>query len=265
MSQGGNLINGNYVGGNGAYTKGVIFLNKGEILYIYVGEKKKSVANGTTFNGGTASSKGYPSGGATDVRLVSGAWNNFNSLKSRIMVAAGGGGANSNNSAKVGSGGGLIGKPGFKEGSGGTQVSGGLGIGYANGGFGYGGNGEAGGGGYYGGGGAGSVQGSGGGSSFISGHEGCDAISESSVSTKIIHTGQSVHYSGKKFTKTVMIDGDGYVWTDKISDYSTGMPTFDGKNTMVGNTNNGFAKITYKGANVLENLKVENATVMMYL
>ena len=33
-------------------------------------------------------------GGATDVRLTPGEWNNFDSLKSRIMVAAGGGGNN---------------------------------------------------------------------------------------------------------------------------------------------------------------------------
>ncbi|MFR6022533.1 MAG: glycine rich domain-containing protein [Clostridia bacterium] len=29
-------------------------------------------------------------GGATDIRLVSGEWNDFESLKSRIMVAGGG-------------------------------------------------------------------------------------------------------------------------------------------------------------------------------
>src|SRR5690606_21349938 len=32
-------------------------------------------------------------GGATDIRLVSGAWNNTASLRSRIMVAAGGSGS----------------------------------------------------------------------------------------------------------------------------------------------------------------------------
>ena len=42
------------------------------------------------FNGGgPGESSG---GGATDVRLENGTWNDFNSLKSRIMVAAGGGG-----------------------------------------------------------------------------------------------------------------------------------------------------------------------------
>ena len=50
------------------------------------------------FNGGGGYSSGYTDfnnctgGGATDIRLASGNWNDFNSLKSRIMVAAGGGG-----------------------------------------------------------------------------------------------------------------------------------------------------------------------------
>ena len=39
-----------------------------------------------------------------------------------------------------------------------------------------------------------------GGSSFVSGYEGCNAIAEESIENNIIHTGQNVHYSGKKFT-----------------------------------------------------------------
>ncbi len=50
----------------------------------------------------------------------------------------------------------------------------------------------------------------GGGSSFISGHEGCDAIKEESTENNIIHTGQSIHYSGLYFTNTLMIDDEGY-------------------------------------------------------
>lgn len=41
-------------------------------------------------------------GGATDVRLVGGAWNNFDSLKSRIMVAAGGGGGSGHEGLSTG-------------------------------------------------------------------------------------------------------------------------------------------------------------------
>lgn len=160
------------------------------------------------YNGGGNSTKAYHGNsgvggaGATDVRLVNGLWNNFDSLKSRIMVAGGAshGGA---------SAGGLTGYRSvvptelqFIPGWPGTQTNGGkvptrhpcgLTDGTA-GGFGYGGNGgksnnssgngggSGGGSGYYGGSGAGGVcNGSyagGGGSSFISGHNGCDAISK---------------------------------------------------------------------------------------
>ena len=84
------------------------------------------------------------------------------------------------------------------------------------------------------------------GSSFISGHNGCDAIKEESTENNIIHTGQSVHYSGMYFTDTVMIDGEGYKWTTQKETY-TGMPTHDGTETMKGNAGNGYARITYIG------------------
>ena len=45
------------------------------------------------------------------------------------------------------------------------------------------------------------------GSCFISGHPGCDAITESSTENAIAHTGQPNHYSGLVFTDTQMIDG----------------------------------------------------------
>ena len=84
------------------------------------------------------------------------------------------------------------------------------------------------------------------GSSFISGHNGCDAIKEESTENNIIHTGQSVHYSGMYFTDTVMIDGEGYKWITEKGSY-TGMPTHEGTETMKGNIGNGYAKITYIG------------------
>ena len=43
-----------------------------------------------------------------------------------------------------------------------------------------------------------------------------------------------------------MVDGAGYKWTNVKGTY-TGMPTYDGKSTMTGNTGNGYAKITYLG------------------
>ena len=286
-AQGGN------VGGKGAYTSGNIKLNSGDTLYFYVGSLGvTSEYNSSNFvycpfnGGGPASGQANftnryfgTGGGATDVRLISGNWDDFNSLKSRIMIAAGGGGSFNELSdiRNGGAGGGLIGDPGLYRpsitlhygggGSGGTQVSGGyneiihendysiiewgwtLGT-YGYGTFGIGGRSKltssfsGGGAGYYGGGSSTHVQGGGGGSSFISWHDGCDAITENSTSTNIVHTGQSIHYSDFVFSNTVMIDGKGYKWTDTAGTSVVGMPTFDGNGTMTGNTGNGYAKIT---------------------
>ena len=82
-------------GGNGAYTSGNIYLEKGEKLYIYVGQEGGNLQT-LTFNGGGSGGTMYScrsGGGATDIRLEKGEWNNFESLKSRIMVASGGGGS----------------------------------------------------------------------------------------------------------------------------------------------------------------------------
>ena len=204
--------------GRGAYTKGEIKLNKGEKLYVYVGENyndyggAKLIYNG----GGPGESAG---GGATDVRLTKGVWDNFDSLKSRIMVAAAGGGgaANSgritaNEENQRGDGGGLNGPtPSY------TYTSSGGGGGYYGGGHGnHPGN---------------SWTGGGGGSSFISGYPGCNAISKDSTQDKIIHTNQENHYSGKVFTETQMIAGNAE------------MPNPTG-GTETGHTGNGYARIT---------------------
>ncbi len=208
-AQGGN--NDSRLGGRGAYTSGLIELNQGDTFFVQVGGQG-SVANSTYaensigYNGGgagvpyTGQINGTGGGGATDIRLTSGEWNNFESLSSRIMVAGAGAGLANwmNPVSNAAPGGGLIGNPGkqyqsgslyYRNSTGGTQVSGGV-EGYgAYGGypgvFGIGGNpqsghGSGGGGGYYGGGGGGyngGVVGSGaGGSSFISGHTGSVAI-----------------------------------------------------------------------------------------
>lgn len=59
-------------GANGSYTKGTIYLAKDTNIYVYVGSVDESK---------------YQS--STDIRLVSGIYDEFNSLKTRIMVAAG--------------------------------------------------------------------------------------------------------------------------------------------------------------------------------
>ena len=103
-----------------------------------------------------------------------------------------------------------------------------------------------GGGGYYGGrtGGANNhVSGGSGGSSFISGHTGCNAINTSGA-----HTGQPNHYSGLRFTGTVMIDGIGRGWTNVVGAV-TPMPNPNGGNYAngTGHTSSGVAIFTYLG------------------
>ena len=286
------------------YTSGKLTLTESKTLYVYVGEKgdttRKVKFNGGGIGGYSNSSEGYDyrdpkyyingntGGGATDFRISSGLWNDFSSLKSRIMVAAGSGGA-AGSGASLGSevtydqaggksvAGGIQGYSGGyasahtyvgQEGGGATQTAGGrAGVNHFNatgtnnpGTFGIGGSSISsssqmgsggGGGGYYGGGAGGSTlssgcgQGGGGGSSFISGHAGCNAISETSTSSSIVHTGQANHYSGLVFTETKMIDGSGYSWTN-VKGSLEQMPNPSGGfyATQTGHSGNGYARIT---------------------
>ncbi|WP_251621556.1 glycine-rich protein [Odoribacter lunatus] len=213
-------------GGKGGYTTGEINLTAQNILYIYVGQQGYANTSNYTFNGGGIPSNQYNArggGGASDVRLVGADWDNFNSLKSRLMVAAGGGGSDyyQSRGSNGGAGGGLAGNNGgyyrsggsypYAAATGGTQTAGGISFYGGNGSFGLGGcqalnHGGGGGSGYYGGANGGhnsSVVGAGaGGSSFISGHTGCNAIDAASTATNIIHTGLPYHYSGLFFTNT---------------------------------------------------------------
>ena len=267
--------------GLGAYTKGDIELTKGTKIYIYVGESGKYNAKNdkvtTSFNGGGSAcggqSKGCASGGgATDIRLVYGKWNDSASLKSRIIVAAGGGGAADLKNA--GSGGGLFGYDSDFQHSnlfsqckatGGSQIIGGNNTCYENdmliGRFGIGGywpnDNGSGGSGYYGGASGYGYHSSGaGGSSFISGHKGCIAIASSTSTAPRNDTSEiqceegtedivcSKHYSNYVFSNTIMIDGQGYNWTTEKATTSEGMPTHDGTSIMTGNVGDGYAKIT---------------------
>ncbi len=239
----------------GSYVAGNIKLEKNIKLYIYIG------GMGYNFNFGTQSYNS-DAGGSSDVRIINGTWNNANSLRSRIIVAAGAGttgGLNSWNSGSpyAGSGGGLTGYKGgdINTGSGGngaTQTSG-TAFGYSSGNC-PGGNGYYSGyAGYY----DNGVAGGGGGSSFISGHNGCIAIESQSSNNPRLDSNRktcldgttditcSYHYSGYKFTDTVMIDGNGYNWTTVKGDY-VGQPQPDGTTT-TGRFGNGYARITYLG------------------
>ncbi|AKP44710.1 glycine rich domain-containing protein [Clostridioides difficile] len=173
----------------GGYSKGEITLKKQTTLYVYVGESgfaSSSTSNNTKsgFNGG---GKGYLNqqvmgtyysmygGGATDIRLVGGAWDNEQGLLSRIIVAGGGGGSYSPYTG--GAGGGLAGGTGYSANDrhrpGGTQYQGGIGrVSTENGSFGKGcsakdSTGEGGGGGWFGGAGMNGVGAGGGGSGYV--------------------------------------------------------------------------------------------------
>ena len=257
-----------YQGGLGGYTSGTINLEKNQKLYIYVGGSPSNYEGGYNggAKGGTINDGKYTGGGgATDIRIVNGNWNDFNSLKSRIMVAAGGAGTGKylNSSLIGGAGGGLIGYSGnirsgdyshiHEVATGGSQTSYGVGSDLiCNSKFGYAVDtcdsyGTGGGAGYYGGGSGlstyANVSSGAGGSSFISGHNGCDAIKKESTEDNIIHTGESIHYSGLYFTNTVMIDGNGYNWTTEKGNFLK-MPSHVDNTTMTGNHGNGFARIT---------------------
>ena len=271
-------------GGKGAYTAGNTNFDTNEVLKIYVGGSGNSSGAGGYNGGGNAGAlavKNDGGGGSTDVRY------DGTTINSRIMVAGGGGGANANGSNTKGVGktggaaGGLSGYAGTSVvdkmyGSGGTQIKGGAKgkttrVPGTDGSFYNGGvggtsrdtptisGGGGGGGGYYGGGSGeaclGNCGGSGGGgSSYISGHTGCVAITSASSATPKTGctTGTSdnscsIHYSGKSFTNTVMIDGSGYSWTNAKKSLQQ-MPSLSGSYASgTGNSGNGAARITLTG------------------
>ena len=259
------------LGGLGGYTVGNLNVNAGTKLYVYVGGKGSSISGANTVNGGyngggsasglTGSDAIFSSGGgATDIRYN--AANDFDSLKSRIMVAAGGGGTYKDNdlSPHSGAAGGLIGNDGdtgisdYSAGTGGKQAQGGYAECTTNhcgdswtdttygdkyfGGFGTGGESiigsyAGGGAGYYGGGASLYIgAGAGGGSSYISGYLGCNSITEESTASSITHTNGSNHYSGYIFKNSMMRSGN------------EEMPTHNSSSVMTGNSGNGYAKIS---------------------
>lgn len=171
-------------GGKGGYSVGYKILNVNDVLYIYVGGMGATAGaagvNGAGgYNGGglsigvaTATYRCGSGGGATDIRLTGGAWDNATSLNSRIIVAGGGGGGGCVSSTRPGGeGGGASGVTPTSGGAGGSQSGGGA----TGGTLGKGGDASAnryggGGGGYYGGGTSSTVQrGGGGGSGYIGG------------------------------------------------------------------------------------------------
>ena len=271
-------------GGKGGYVSGNIELSKADNLYVYVGNKGTADTNG--WNGGgvchitSGTHCGSTGGGATDIRVVSGNWNDSTSLGSRIMVAGAGGGAGGFDIddrynvyySTPGAGGGLKGyntsneQGGWQPSKGGTQILGGYNTYNSSayvedtyGSFGMAPQsdnnsccGAGGGSGWYGGGGGCGSSG-GGGSSYISGHTGCVAVtSKTSNSPKSGCTDGnsnkacSVSPYEYEFKNTVVIDGAGCNWTNTLTTTCNGQPQPDGTNA-TGHFGNGYAKITYLG------------------
>lgn len=243
------------LGGLGAYVRGNLFLDINTLLYINVGGKGEDtttdknslgIINGGYNGGGTGRSwdngnkyvhNGAGGGGATHIALKSGLLKDLKEERGSILlVATGGGGGGGHQGLDIGGyAGGLIGGNGFRKfwdlNTGGTQISGGKSDKEntefekgEDGEFGKGGNsslkggGAGGGAGYYGGAG-GEWNSGGGGSSYI---------------------------KDNTFTNSLMIDGEGYLWTTKKESY-IGMPSFNDSSFMVGNNENGYVKITYLG------------------
>ena len=272
-----------YTGGKGGYTKGDISLAASKSLYIFVGNNSLVTSTitdaigtrGHSFNGGSYCTNSYGTkcgGGATDVRVLSGTWDNFDSLKTRIMVAGGGGSAGDRGDGYGGGpggyAGGLTGQDGQVDyrgryianwyswiGTGGSQTgtrAGMLWISYNNlepgwgtdtnimlGLFGIGANGQDGngGGGWYGGCGGGHASGAGG-SSYISGYSGCRAIKQSSVTNA---GGEANHESGS----VAIINGVSYTFSNmQMSDGNTSFVSPSG-GIETGHSGNGYARITY--------------------
>ena len=229
----------------GGITFGMIRIFETKRMFVYIGEKGEKNGPPTFNGGGKGNIYSFSGGGATDVRLSPGDWNNSESLESRIMVASGGGGFtkfgtnnhDGNNLSINSNGGGLIGNMGpryirnnpklvITHAIGGSQDKGGLG-GYdnatdynyqnnkeINGSFGIGGSafyGSGGGGGGYFGGGAGKTNanqvGAGaGGSSYISGYKGCHSVIKGSENFDTKPS--EIHYSGISFFNSRMSNDD---------------------------------------------------------
>ncbi|EAX98572.1 loricrin, putative [Trichomonas vaginalis G3] len=225
----------------GAYVRGQISLSSEYTFYLHVCHQGEHEMKYYAYGGGGPGQQG--GGGATDIRLKPGKYEDFDSLKSRIIVASGGGGPDTDQ--KGGPGGGLYGHNSTNNyRMGGTQNQGG--NGFIKGKFGIGGgnpdkiNGTgngAGGSGYFGGGSSNISTdfGGGGGSSFISGYKGCIAIAEESTENNIFPIQRedvSIHYSNLKFDFGEMIDG------------KSPMPSPSGP-TEIGHHGNGFIRITF--------------------
>ena len=272
--------------GRGAYTAGDLTLSSTEwntykTLYVYVGGRGQSctaryASSVGGYNGGGTgvwdndnNDCGAGGGGASDIRIVNGAWNNATSLRARIMVAAGGGGGNyeaadnsqtgphgagpnHTNAPIAGWGGARTVTVNQKVVAQNTQWNATV--------FGKGGNGTAaishhgdggGGGGYYGGPSSLSTNGnySGiapGGSSFVSGHSDCIGVISASSNDARTDDNLTHHYSELVFSNIDIIRGYNTMPSPTAASVTPLRSNTTGISTMAyGNTNDGYVRITY--------------------
>lgn len=113
-AQGGSNAQG-VTGGLGGYASGVLSVNPGDVLNIYVGGSNGYNGGGIASNTACPTAQGGNGGGASDIRL------NGTSLADRILVAGGGGGAAGNRVSGCGRGSGGAGGGGFYGGGGGAS------------------------------------------------------------------------------------------------------------------------------------------------
>lgn len=253
-AQGGSY-NETYYGGKGGYSTGVVTLNKDDQIYVYVGGAGTTVPviEATTakggYNGGgdsavkvdtSASYTNSSGGGATDVRLISGTWNDKNSLLSRILVAGGGGGSTYLDGTRFGMGGyggGLTGGNGTASydssyiGGGGTQSATGVGFSpelYGK--FGIGGNGDT----------SGDWNATGAGGGWYGGTAGYSYQAAGGGGSGFYLNSSTINYAPSGYSVSTRY----YLTEAETIEGNSSMPTYDGLSTMIGNEGNGYAKIT---------------------
>ena len=299
-----------WTGGLGAYTEGEIDLTKNSNLYIFVGQKGSDCTTVTygaytpaAWNGGgsgagssDSNDGGGSGGGASDIRIINtsevSTWNEADSLRSRIMVAAGGAGAayiNPSYSYRATGGGGVTGTGVIRGYNNqyisnhsyhGTQTSG-YAFGQGQNGFPYAGGGGGGGSaGWYGGyaiknenGFPTSANYGASGSSYISGHTGCVGVTSTESSSpksgclsNTTDNSCSLSPYDYSFNDTIMIDGDGYGWSN-VKNNLTSMPNPNGGNYSNGNghTGDGYVRISYleniSNYNYLDSITFEGGTL----
>ncbi len=148
-AQGGDAYNstgGTRIGGYGGYSKGTVYLNEGETLYVAVGGAgidgiSTSTQTGGYNGGGSGLYHGGSGGGATHIATASGLLSTLSGNQDSILIVAGGGGGaavtNSGNCSDGGNGGGISGNDSTTNacsdtnssqngyGTGGTQTEGG--------------------------------------------------------------------------------------------------------------------------------------------